>query len=603
MYRKKSLNYQKKFALSSEQRLNVFFNRINDCLPVPKHIEVLDEKILNQQKGTKIIDIKGDFWYLGFSEDTITPADLDKKTYYVGGNISLPPRKIKGVIDEIRVRSVCISVGNGRGKIILSSVDCIGITNSYVKRIKSEMFDFCKKHNIKSINIFSTHAHSSIDTMGIWSVSSNKLRRNMHDLFNNKKIEPSVDCEYIDFLIDKIKSSIKIAVENMTPGKLYLLRFGVDSSNKIKREIYNKIGFDFNNEEWSENFQKRWDEEFSKLSFLKTGIYEYILSKRSPYDFIPSVTRIRFEPFDKSKRETMIVNLSAHPYSNGLRIKKMGKGNALSADFPFYMEKVFNENGYNFIFFNGAINGVYPNRGSTDNREFKGRKTLAEQTEAIGRDFASIILAANMSMSSILMNPSTTPLNRSDGYKKIVERKNNCVVQEEEIPANLVLGKRKFMIECSNPIEQIIGKLNFSQFSAFYTKDNTIVVESEVGCLILGGLLKIIFIPGEITPGLFSENGDLYEPIKFNESKNEILSIVDIFGKDTIVFGLANDAIGYVIDDKDYCMFYLGNGKLSKKILGKNYTHYQEIFSLGNKTASTIMEQLKKLYDDLKING
>ena len=69
------------------------------------------------------------------------------------------------------------------------------------------------------------------------------------------------------------------------------------------------------------------------------------------------------------------------------------------------------------------------------------------------------------------------------------------------------------------------------------------------------------------------------------------------------MFGLANDAIGYVIDDKDYCMFYLGNGKLSKKILGKNYTHYQEIFSLGNKTASTIMEQLKKLYDDLKING
>lgn len=603
MYREKNSNYNKDFAISSEHRLRTFLNHINARLPVPEHIEVLDEKSLNHQKNTEKIDMIGDFWCLGFSEVTITPEDLDRKIYYVGGNISLPPRKIKGVIDEIKVRSVCVSVGNNGGKVVLSCVDCIGITNFYVKQIINDLSDFCKENNIQSINIFSTHAHSSIDTMGIWSVSLRKLKHNIHNLLNNKKIEPSVDSDYIDFLIDKIKLSIKIAVENMTPGKLHLLKFGVDSSNEIKRELYDKIGFDLKNDEWNENWQERWDEEFSKLSFLKTGIYEYILSKRCPYDFTPSVTRIRFEPFDKSKRETIIVNLSTHPYSNGLKIKKMGKGNALSADFPFYMEKVFNENGYNFIFFNGAINGVYTNRASTDNREFKGRKTLAQQTEVIGRDFASIILAANMTMSSVLMNPSTTPLNRSDGYKKIIERKNNCVVQEEEVPANLVLGKRKFMIECSNPIEQIIGKLNFSQFSAYYTKDNTIVVESEVGCLILGGLLKIVFFPGEITPGLFSENGDFYEPIKINDSKNGNLSIVNIFGQDTVVFGLANDAIGYVIDDEDFCMFYLGNGKLSKKILGKNYTHYQEIFSLGNKTASTIMKQLKKLSYDLQISS
>ena len=31
----------------------------------------------------------------------------------------------------------------------------------------------------------------------------------------------------------------------------------------------------------------------------------------------------------------------------------------LSADFPFYMEREINSAGENFIFINGAVNGIY----------------------------------------------------------------------------------------------------------------------------------------------------------------------------------------------------------------------------------------------------
>ena len=53
------------------------------------------------------------------------------------------------------------------------------------------------------------------------------------------------------------------------------------------------------------------------------------------------------------------------------------------------------------------------------------------------------------------------------------------------------------------------------------------------------------------------------------------------------MFGLANDAIGYVIPDNDYCMSVA-------------FDHYHELISLGETTASTLMRAFALLADACK---
>ena len=52
------------------------------------------------------------------------------------------------------------------------------------------------------------------------------------------------------------------------------------------------------------------------------------------------------------------------------------------------------------------------------------------------------------------------------------------------------------------------------------------------------------------------------------------------------MFGLANDAIGYVVPDNDYCM-------------GLVFNHYQETLSLGKNTASFLMKNYAQLADEV----
>ena len=64
------------------------------------------------------------------------------------------------------------------------------------------------------------------------------------------------------------------------------------------------------------------------------------------------------------------------------------------------------------------------------------------------------------------------------------------------------------------------------------------------------------------------------------------------------VFGLANDAIGYIIPDNDFSMMFLGTGKLMKKLFGN---HYLEIFSFGKDTAVSLADTFKSICDEIKM--
>ena len=591
MKNKKTFPLDRDNIVKLERKLNSALESINDKIPIPQHFKYSKKKLLNNSESCSIIESVGDCWYLGYSNYSIKPYDISIKKYYIGGNISIPPRKVKRIIDDIKVRTICVSAGKDKEKIVLSCVDCIGITNVYVNRIRRELKDFCEKNNISSINIFSTHSHSSIDTMGVWSITFKKFLSNIIQL-NDKNIPyPTVDIDYMDYLIEKVKASIMDSLADLKPGKMHVLKLGEDSSTCIKEKICKEIGFDKEKHVWNEVWQKKWESEFLKKDISEIGIFEYILAKRYPYEFLPCMTRIRFEPLDETKLQTIILNFSAHPYSNGLKVWSEWKGDGLSGDFPYYMEKVFNENNINFIFFNGAINGIYTKRGAAHSSN-KINTTIGEQTETIGRDLAGIALAVNKTEDEILSNFSLNPVDRSDCYKSMIERELKMNVCETEVLPKIIECKKDIYIKCSNPIEKIFGKLNFAQFNAYRTDENELFLKSEIGYIQLGDFLRFVLIPGELTPELLTGIKENEYRISISNNEEHLTSINNIFGENTIVLGLANDAIGYIIPDNDYCMLHLGNGVLSKKILGQNYTHYQEMFSLGHCTASTILNQL-----------
>ena len=561
-------------AFKAQQGLTAFLSGLNKILPEPPGFKTENPKD-KREDTIRIADTAGDSWYLGFSERSITPPDIDTKNYYIGGNLSVPPRRVRGVLDDIKVRAIAISDGEGRATEVFCAVDCIGLTNTVVRRIRSELDSFCRTNNVGYINMFSTHAHSSIDTMGIWSVTGKKFFENISKLIMHSQPLPSVDGAFIDFIVEKTKKAVAEAVRNMEPGRLFAAQIGKNSIEKL--------------EEYSAK------KPYGDMTLSEYGIKDFIFAKRPPREYSPRLNRLRFVPDNGASRQTVLVNFGAHPYANGLRIKN-NRGDMLSADFPFYMERVINSAGENFIFINGAVNGIYPNRGAGGVKE----ENFTRQTEALGRDLGKLVLAMTKECEEIEQNSLLSPKNSGEAYKSAVERMGKCTVEERELEPKLISIHKETALRVDNPLEKIIGKLGFACFDMTRPAKGIYELETETGYLELGGKFKALLVPGEITPGLVSGTGDMIAENSITNRASGFKSLCDIVGGDTAVFGLANDALGYIIPDNDYCMFFAGYGKLAEKLFFKDYAHYQEMFSIGAHTASAFAAGVEDMMKSFK---
>ena len=95
-------------------------------------------------------------------------------------------------------------------------------------------------------------------------------------------------------------------------------------------------------------------------------------------------------------------------------------------------------------------------------------------------------------------------------------------------------------------------------------------------------------VPGEFCCDLLTGGASLYAAGSVTKTDFGIPSLREIFGEDTMVFGLANDAIGYIVPDNDYTM-------------GDPMNHYHELVSLGYKTGSSVMNGFVEMAKELGI--
>jgi hypothetical protein len=354
---------------------------------------------------------------------------------------------------------------------------------------------------------------------------------------------PGVDTDYMAFLTEKAAGAMKDAIDNMTAGTM---KYAV----------------------------KELDEDYFNNKNRPSS--DSLIQEMARFTFTPDV-------IDETHRETLIVNYSAHPDIAGLAVDKVDNGRQLSGDYVVHMGKVIEEAGKNFMFFNGAIAGIYAGRHPASDGVPTERRW--NESERIGRELGTIALNLTNSEEVIRANADWDTLNKEmeiggEHYTLWFEGWEAATEKELDPMLNVMISEAK--IKVTNPLILLVGKLGLVNYNV-YKEGYDYFIFVEVGYMEIGDV-KVVMMPGEIVQDLIEGGSSLFADGSYSGKDFGIPCIDDLFGEDTLCFGLANDASGYVVPDNDYA-------------LALSAGHYQEMISLGKYAASSIMAEFVEIAD------
>lgn len=530
---------------------------LNAIVPDSKDfVNVKDRVVENFYEGTETWEdeAKADAkWSLGHANASLVPLDWETKDYYLGGFIDPNNgmvNKVEEIIDDMQVRVIAVSDGSDRGVALFANIDCIGFSNGDIKEIRKRVEAMDLGVEFNSINVSSTHTHSCIDTQGLWTNLFGKLFKNLalsYIPFVEK--ERGADAEYMEFVYETAANAMKEAVKDMRTGTL----------TYAVKEIGEKEDGYFNNK-----------------------------NRTQSSSLIRDLARFIFTP-DDGTTPTMIVNIAAHPDVAGLPVDDVDNGRDLSGDYIYYLGKKIEEKGYNFMFFNGAIAGIYEGRGPASDGVPTERRY--EETLRYGYEIANMALNLTNTVEQIEANMTDAEKAQMEAEKAIggenytLWYKNWEPTTEKVLEPNLNIIIKEVKIKVTNPLIQLVGKLNLVNYTVC-KEGFSYYIFAEIGYMEIGGV-KVAFMPGEIVQDIICGGDSLTADGSFSGKDFECDTIYELFGDDTICFGLMNDAIGYVVPDNDYSMALLGD-------------HYQEMISLGKYAGSSIMKGMAEIAEEIK---
>ena len=513
---------------------------------------IYDEKDGRQTYQTETAE--NAVWRVGYESASIIPGDFAKNKYYMGRQLNVvsftEAAKCDGVLDDQRVRIICMDDSTGGGAVVMAVIDGIGMTSTTIREIRARLSDYVDSGKIAAINVSATHTHSAIDTQGVSTSMLYVMFANFTtNLFGLPKARTSND-PFIDNLISVTVEGIKKAYDAMEPGT---------------------------------------------LSYDSVDVSPYIRDKRGYIvgENLPDVGIVRFDPENEEHKSTYLVNMTCHPTN-----VNAGRG-LVSADYPFYMDEMFRRSGYNFIMLQGAVGQISGNgsdiKGTGDYnklcREFGYREKYGDEfVERLGVESAD---AFAEKMTEIILDAS------SDGEELLEPRLNTKYTYVGFTASNYTLHLAVRIRLVDNEVYRT-GK-GIDDF----------VLPSEVGLLELGGRLAFGLFPAELYPEVFHGEGIITED-KDNYSWDgtawDIPSAAEMLGADRDVYAVsfANDYIGYVVPDN----FYSGWGHWALK--GSDRANYvydpnesvfayafggtaDEILSADRNGASKIMNAFESL--------
>lgn len=542
---------------------NFFINSVLGkalCIVVPDSAAVLDyeefdidsydnfypgmDEFIDEPQGTKT-------WSLGYGKASILPADFGEKSYakgayipYVYGNEMY--KDDDGNYEDLMARVIVMNDGSGRGNVVFVAVDAMGLANSDVRLIREGLNEIAKANNIVSINVSCTHIHTGIDSQGVWTDPIGCLVNNT--LTNDVKY--GVPREFITSLISGTKEALNNALSDMTTGKMY----------------YSKI-----------------------------DIEDYLFDRTAPISYDTNMYKLEFVPFASSKTPTIIATFGCHPESasfdwNQDESDPLNFDRKFTADCIWYIEKLLNSAGYNFIFLQGNVSTVSSAR-SLSGDELDG--SAHYHAMRYGYEIGYILLGMSLTQAErINLNKKTgdkldiAKYNGQEGYTVWYE--GLPTVKKEEVKPILNIKSKQFTVQIENNVVGLLGKTSIADNLVLKDDYWNYYTVTEVGYLEIGDNMKVYMSPGE-TFGelLLGGNGAKGFPMK---------PIREYTGEDIIIMDLMNDAAGYVANEANFVMAGFQYNELTGEFDDDTWC----LISYGKHAGTTFIKNFYEVYDSVK---
>ncbi|UUO05437.1 hypothetical protein M4951_18900 [Blastopirellula sp. J2-11] len=295
---------------------------------------------------------------------------------------------------------------------------------------------------------------------------------------------------------------------------------------------------------------------------------------RLPEVYDPTLRVLRFQAVDSGADVGLLVQWNSHPEAMGSR------NTLLTGDFPATtVSELKKKYDCPVVYISGAVGGLLaPSRGQFHDKQGNELKEGDfAYCEAYGRAVAHLAAAAIDTAAPITATP-------------------------------FAVSAKPIAIAVENPLYKLARKLNvvrrpgFALTGDFETFGKQVSREfrpedaglkSEVSVVALGEL-RIACIPGELYPELVY--GEFQKPAEPNadypdaELEPTVASI--LADKKWMLFGLANDEIGYIIPKRQW-------DSQSPYAYGRDDRQYGEINSCGVEVAPIVMEALRRRVAEL----
>lgn len=497
-------------------------------------------------------------WNVGYSQRSIVPADFGTPFKYARG--SYVPwwysteiyTDDDGNTEDLKVRTVILD--DGRGKVVFSVIDCIGLSNTDVRKIRAAAAEVSAMQNIIALNVSATHTHSGIDSQGVWNAPLTTMAHNMLSVstLGALPIKNGVNETYLNTIIEQTVASIESACADMTSGE---------------------------------------------LNYCSTDISDYVYDRTPPYSYDANLYRLMFEPFDESKKATVIATFGCHPESASYDFLTTDDGlktdSKITADFIYYMEKLINKAGHNFIYIQGDVGTVTSSRGKSND----GIDGLNSHDTAMRYGYELGYITLGMTMTETERIALNSSLGDVLGISENASNENYSIWYEDrpvetavDVEPVLNIRMEQFLVEVQNNMAKILLKTGLASNSLVYDwKTAKYYTLTEIGYMEIGDALKVFLCPGET----FNEivlGGDCLNDFQYD-------SLRSLYGDNLIVCDLMNDAAGYIEPDNYYV------------IAGYQYDAEKDslesdtwclLVSMGKNTASTIVGKFIELVDSVR---
>lgn len=267
------------------------------------------------------------------------------------------------------------------------------------------------------------------------------------------------------------------------------------------------------------------------------------------------------------RRAGILLQWNSHPESLGRR------NTLITADFPYATVAALQERyGCPVAYFTGTVGGLLAPPGDRYlDRDPPLREGTFEYAEAHGREVAELAGRAIDSAQPIRLTPLAA------AGRPIAVPLDNAWYHAARMLGVIGRGGLVWRGDCDDTSTPLV--------SAPQARG---AVETEVACLRMGDLYMVC-VPGEIYPelvyGRYQEPADPGADFPLAPLEPAVVDILP--GEKFLLFGLANDEIGYIIPKRQW-------DRLPPYAYGRATPQYGEVNSCGPDVAPAIMEALRR---------